>query len=112
MFARIEARISTALRRTAFGAAGVVLALVGLAFLTMAAWIGLAAALGAASAALVIGGAYLGLGCIFMAVAALSGARPERHVQPSDPMPDLVNAFVAGLGHGANARERYDHIRH
>ena len=112
MFARLEAAISRALRRTALGAAGALFCLVGLVFLTVAAWVALVAILGVVQAALVIGGAFFGIGAIFM---GLSMRKPSHHVAHPpvrQPMPDLMGAFMSGMGQGTRAGEQFKSARH
>ncbi|EAQ04846.1 hypothetical protein OB2597_06170 [Pseudooceanicola batsensis HTCC2597] len=92
-------------RRAGFGLAGAFLMLIGAGFLTVAAWIALAAARDAQFAALVIGCAYFGLGAL---VVALGTRRP--HVAPPPAAAagltagGLGAAFAQGFGAGAAAR--------
>lgn len=77
--------------------------LVGIAFLTVSAWFGLTLVTTKAIAALIIGGAYFGVGLIILAIAS---ARP-RYVPPPPPpitSTTLVAAFFEGLQAGKGAR--------
>ncbi len=115
----IRDRIGRAARRGALGLAGGLCLAIGIAILTVAAWILMAAATDHFTAALTIGLIYAGLGLILIAVASRS---PERHHpagaevpppggRPKGPPPDLVNAFFEGLGAGIAARKGYDRGR-
>lgn len=111
MFHRLEQKIEHAVRRTAFGLAASVCMAIGLAFLTVAAWIWLVAIAGALEAALIIGAIYMGVGFILLALAA---RRPpqRRYVAPDvPPMPDLASAFAQGLGRGMSLRNQYEKAR-
>lgn len=115
--------IADAGRRAVLGLGAMLLLTVGLAFLTVAAFIALAALRDPLFAALVIGLAYLGLGLILMALAgrrppappqpspeelaeraarrdaALRAAMAEAglHVPPKGESPPLIEAFLFGL---------------
>lgn len=113
----IEARISLAIQRAVFGAIGAILLLIGLIFLTVAAWIGLAGALSALSAALIIGAVYFGLGLIVFAIASFrkyrvkvqgSTAAAAESAPPSGGrfLPAAAQAFMVGLTAGFSASGR------
>lgn len=116
MFRSVERKVARAARRSALGAVAVVAFLVGLAFLTVAAWIAMTAAASALAAALLIGFAYLALGAILVAVASAMGSRrhaphapehdrPPPYAPPSG-MPPLAQAFLYGMEAGSAARRR------
>lgn len=85
---------------------------VGLVFLTVAAWIALEASVGSMYAAVVIGGTYMGIGLILLGI--MSSDASPRHPEPrSDPArapasddigPQVIAAFVSGLKAGQKAR--------
>jgi hypothetical protein len=103
-------------RRAALGFGAAVLLLIGLAFLTVAAWLALAALRDPLFAALVIGLVYLGLGLILLAMAgrrappppppdpatrddALRAAMAQAglNVPPKGEFPPLIESFLFGL---------------
>ncbi|MCB1331080.1 MAG: hypothetical protein KDK28_17265 [Maritimibacter sp.] len=90
--------------RLALGLTGAGLAVAGLVLLLRAAWLGLAAALGALWATLILGGALVLLGALLLAL----GTRPAR----SEPRPDTalilqaLTAFFDGLAAGRSSRDR------
>lgn len=112
MFANLFLSMRLAVQRAAFSAVAGILMLVGLAFLTVAAWIGLAAAYSTLVAAVVIGCAYMGLGFIILAIASLRRPLPPP-VAPAPPLPGaapvgfsaagVLGAFVQGIGAGIAA---------
>lgn len=97
--------------RSAFGVAGALCLIVGIVFLTVAAWMAISLAAGAVTAALIIGGTYTGVGLILFAVARLVRSRP---VVPPAPVvapqtqliSGIVAAFVEGVVAGIAARKR------
>lgn len=101
--------VSRRLRRAALKAelslAGVICALVGVTFLTIAAWLALAAALSSPAAALILGMAYLGLGLVFLALAG-NPPRRSRHAQATPQAETAVEAFLMGLSAGLGAGRR------
>jgi len=114
------ARLSVAMRRAALGAAGGVLAVVGVVFLTAAGWRALATASGPAAASLVVGAVYLVLGMILFFMAsrndraarlreaearAAEAEALRRRTQPA-PMDRVMAAFFEGLAAGSSARRR------
>ena len=108
MFA-FEQRLASLARKTAWGAAGAVLTLVGIAFLTVAAWLLLAAAQSALFAATVIGCVYLGVGAIALALSARSPHSPTanttaQQVGDLSPLQLVAVSFLQGLEQGARAR--------
>jgi hypothetical protein len=91
-------------RRSALGLAGVLFAGVGVGFLTAAAFQGLSIWNGPIVAALVLGGVYLGLGLIFLALSKRDEP-PAREIEiRGSPMLRVVDAFFEGVEAGASAR--------
>lgn len=112
--------LSFALRRMALRAgaslAGAVLIAVGLAFFTGALWLVLVEMRDALFAALVLGGLYLGLGLIVLALALrhprrklpygyppAAPAPPAPGAAPGATMPGLMGALMQGVGAGLAA---------
>ncbi|WP_245964136.1 phage holin family protein [Roseovarius spongiae] len=102
-----------AVAMTALGLAGGLLLIVGMAFLTVALWIFLAAAESALIAALVIGLLYVGLGLILFAVASARRRRAERRAAlaaaqtpKSSPLMQVAEGFAIGMQAGRAARSR------
>lgn len=91
------------LRRAGFGLGGAFLMLIGLAFLTVAAWITLVEMRDAQFAALVLGAGYFGLGLV---VAVLGTRRPYIPPAAAAPMSmsGLSAAFAQGFGAGVATR--------
>lgn len=105
MFANLILSARLAAQRAAFNAFGAILLLIGIGFLTVAAWIGLAAAFGTLIAALVIGCVFVGLGLLFMAMASIRRLLPPAAPAPAAAaapvgMAGLVGALVQGIGAG------------
>ncbi|SDX44965.1 phage holin family protein [Litoreibacter albidus] len=108
MFEAIEYKAKTAARKVALSSLGGLMLAVGLGFLTAAAWMYVTLIADAMTAALVIGGAYVGLGLILM---GLSSARKveTHHATPtpaSSQPPPLMQAFLQGMQAGAQAQRR------
>ncbi|WP_375691462.1 hypothetical protein [Pseudooceanicola sp. LIPI14-2-Ac024] len=113
MFGNVIYSAKVTAQKAAISMGGVILLLIGLAFLTSAAWIALSEARSTLFAATVIGCAYFGLGLILLAVASMR--RPVPPPAPAavaaDPasqvtltLGTLTGAFVQGLGAGIAAR--------
>lgn len=101
MIYAIQARIHYTVRRLLGSALGGFFMLIGVGFLTVAAWIALVAAYGALNAALGLGGGFILLGLIVIAVA--------RHRRAYVPAPTaglgaLMEAFLAGRAAGTSMR--------
>ncbi|MGI3168560.1 phage holin family protein [Pseudooceanicola sp. C21-150M6] len=101
------ASLRLSLRRAGFGLAGLCLFCIGLAFLTVAAWIALSDLRDALFAATVIGCSYAGLGLII----AVLGMRRPRRMPPPQPvsLAGLGAAFAQGFGAGAATRSSMRH---
>ena len=108
MIAAFTARAGRAMRVTALGVVGGVLMLTGLAFLTVAAWVALAAALGHAIAALILGGLYLLLAGAVFAVAASVGRRPPPAPAATTGLTiaTVAEAFILGMTAARRKRDR------
>lgn len=83
--------------------------LIGLAFMTVAAWIALAEHYDTLVAALVLGCAYIALSAVLVAILASRGRRPTPKPAPpprpaSDPLA-LVEAFLGGFEAARNRRK-------
>lgn len=93
--------LKMSLRRAGFGLGGAFLVLIGLGFLTVAAWITLVEMRDAQFAATVIGAVYVGVGLL---VAVIGGRRPVHHppraAHPGN-MSGLSAAFAQGFDAGA-----------
>lgn len=108
----IGARISRAFRAAGIGAGAALCLLVGMAFLTVAGWISLVAAYGAAKAALIIGLAYTGFGLAGLGMASVVAKPPEHvphdaeHTRHSDIdlYVRLLDGFATGMQAGRKAR--------
>lgn len=99
MLARVREDAARAAQTAALTGLGAILAAVGLGFLTVAAWIALAAAKGAVFAALILGGCYAGAGLL---IAGLALARHGRQAGTGDAAADLryahmTAAFLSGF---------------
>lgn len=92
-------------QRLSLGLAGGLCALTGLALLTVAGWIALAAIAGHQTAALVFGAAYLGAGLILMGLARNRTQPPQAKLE-SAPAQDPVAAVMAGFMQGVQAGAR------
>lgn len=105
----VEHRAAKLSRRVVLGLAGAVTLAVGLGFLTVSAWLVLAALNGTVFAAGVIGTAYAGIGLILLALAAAGPARQDEEAPPEDrygPFVQMATGFAAGLEAGRAARDR------
>ena len=98
--------------RTAMLSAGAALfLLIGLLFLTLAAWLYLITVTTALTAALILGAVYFGFGFLLLAMAGSDrapAAQAPRQEDPSatehDGLKNLVMAFLAGITAGQKAR--------
>ncbi|MBQ1203101.1 MAG: phage holin family protein [Loktanella sp.] len=109
----LQDRARLAARAAAFTVVGVVFALTGLGFLTVALWLALAEYENALMASAVVGVVYLVLGTVFFLIA---GSRRARSVTPSqqaapppmagdyEPFLRMAEAFSVGMAAGRAAR--------
>ncbi|MGY9045985.1 hypothetical protein P775_17415 [Puniceibacterium antarcticum] len=91
-------------RAVAFSLAGALLLLVGVAFLTIAAWLTLERVGDSLLAAQVIGCVYVAGGLIFFAIASLQKRRVYRRPPPvagaPDPLLQMFEGFLMGMDAG------------
>jgi len=110
MFHAIKSAIQRGARTVALSSAASLLIAVGLAFLTVSAWMALAAVLEPVAVAAILGGAYTGAGLIVLALA--SRPDPHRRAQaesgPAAPVPAdaIVQSFLTGMATGQSAGAR------
>ncbi|RFP91054.1 phage holin family protein [Rhodobacteraceae bacterium 63075] len=119
----IQDRARQAARATAFSVMGVVFGLVGLGFLTVALWIVVANHESALVAYSVIGGLYVVLGFILLALGAQTGGSPDtghrsghRHdtrdhapeAPAKEPLVQIAEGFAVGMQAGRAMREERD----
>lgn len=104
----IEQKMRGAARKAGCITAGSVLATVGAAFLTGAAWIYLSAELSAFLAALVIGCAYMGVGAIVLALGVGSSKSSHNdepnHVKAETPAQLVLLSFLQGMEQGRQSQ--------
>ncbi|MEC7764754.1 MAG: phage holin family protein [Pseudomonadota bacterium] len=117
MIAALEYRLRLAVRRTMFGVASGILLFVGVAFLAVAAWIGLRAFLEPLDLALIFGGVFVGLGLIMLAMTRTSRAKISMAPSVNAPMSTVApmagiaaagtlgSAFIQGITAGMAARK-------
>ena len=119
MFDNLKSAAAETARRTAVGLAAAVSLLIGLLFLTLAAWIALASVADNLTAALIIGAVYVGLGLILL-VFALTRQDKAKTYHPAlgatasrnkSPFNGLAAAFFEGLGAGLLARDQFSQSR-
>lgn len=115
----IQDRARQAARATAFSVMGVMFGLVGLGFLTVALWIVVANHESALVAYSVIGGLYVVLGFILLALGAQTGGSPDtghRHdthdhapeAPAKEPLVQIAEGFAVGMQAGRAMREQRD----
>ena len=98
--------------RTAMLSAGAaIFLLIGLLFLTLAAWLCLVTVTTTLTAALILGAAYFGVGFLLLALAGADGNASRQPQQQEaqvstehDGLKNLVMAFLAGITAGQKAR--------
>lgn len=108
MLGRIEQKFAHAGQKAMFGLGAMFCLFAGFGFLTIAAWIWIAAISDAITAAVVIGAFYVGVGFILLACALM---RPvPREAAPKSPpnppttdAPPLMAAFIYGMQAGAQS---------
>lgn len=114
MIGQIEHKLRRTAQKTAIGAVGSILILVGVGFLTAAAWMGLSLIADSLVAASVIGGAYTGVGLIVLGVSSARSKREayvppqKREVHGAEALTGLAGAFMEGMSAGMAARDGYD----
>ncbi len=105
----IKDKVADTAKRAGLLSGGLLFCLVGLGFLTVSGWFALLPILGVQTTALVIAGAYLGIGLIMIGVGSQSRQRvaphpatqPEPTSAPQDP--PMMQAFMYGLQAGSQA---------
>ena len=100
-----------ALRTAMLSAGAALFLLIGLLFLTLAAWLYLITVTTTLTAALILGAVYFGMGFLLLAIAGSDGeaaAQPSRQEDSAasdhDGLKNLVMAFLAGITAGQKAR--------
>lgn len=117
MLATVTYAARDAAKRTAFGFVSMLFLVVGLGFFSVAGWIAIVAAADVMTAALVLGGGYVGLGLILAALAArrtrvpVHAAHPAAAAPPGHPAGNaalflgIAEALAAGIAAGQTARQ-------
>ncbi len=112
MLGSLKSKAAKTAKRAGLLTGGLLAMTVGAAFLTVAAWIYLAAVTDTLTAALVIGGAYSGIGLLLAGMASTGSsqdteAEAAHHAaqqsHTAGEQPPLVQAFLVGMQAGANA---------
>ena len=96
MLRRLERRLQRLIKKAVAGFVGAVFLIVGAAFLTTAAWIGLAHVTNHGIAALILGGLWVIVGVIAMGIATKREKPDPRDLQP-DPTLAMASAFLSGF---------------
>jgi fatty acid desaturase len=115
MFSLISQRIHHAATRTAqtaaLGAGAVFLLVIGLGFMTLAAWLFLISVTAPVNAALIMGAVYLGAGCLVLVALSVRNNRQEKQASPppvsataDTVLMQLVTAFITGITAGRKSR--------
>ena len=108
MLGALERKLAKAARRSALAGVGVLMAIVGLGFVTVAGWLVLSELRDTTFAAMVLGMIYLGVGTIALGLAC---SRPRPHPAPlpdPNPLAALLPAFLAGFAQGRDMRTPKD----
>ena len=107
----VRGSLRRALRTAMLSAGAALFLLIGLLFLTLAAWLYLITVTTALTAALILGAVYFGVGFLLLAMAGSNrapAAQAPRQEDPSatehDGLKNLVMAFLAGITAGQKAR--------
>ncbi|MEX3316102.1 phage holin family protein [Sulfitobacter sp. PS-8MA] len=107
----LRGSVRRAARTAMLSVGAAIMLLIGLLFLTLAAWLFLITIASAMTAALILGALYLGIGFIMLAMAgAEDRAAPSKpsakapSAQEHDGGKNLAMAFLAGLSAGQKAR--------
>lgn len=111
MFSKIQNKAARAAKRAGLLTGGLLMCAVGTGFLTVSAWFALVPMVGLTMTALIIGGAYLGVGCIMIGV---TSGEPAEHDTPAEQRqtamnedaPALMQAFMYGMQAGGQAGRR------
>lgn len=104
-------RARYAARRTAYSAFAMVLLIIGLVFLTVAAWLVLVELRDPTFAALVLGGVFVGLSLVIFAISAMTKPKPPVVAPPPSnavTLAALIEAFTIGMGAARARRHRDD----
>lgn len=102
MIKKFQRQLAQGARRAAWATAGTLLLVVGIGFLTAAAWMVLSTLKDAQFAALVIGFVYVGLGGLVVAIGMTSNRAPDirslpHPVGPDDTLERMAAAFFTGF---------------
>lgn len=104
----LQRKATQAVKRAGLMTAGSLLCVVGVGFLTAAAWLQLSLTFSDALSALIIAVVYLGLGFLAMGLSKseMQGSEPTQlHVsEPKSDAPPIMQAFLYGIQAGANAK--------
>lgn len=108
----IKAKVANTAKRAGLLSGGLLFCMVGLGFLTVAGWFALLPILGAQTTALVIAGAYFGIGLIMIGIGSQSSdhdtkqyaVHPDDQPQQSDA-PPMMQAFLYGMQAGSKANQ-------
>lgn len=113
--ASIGAEVRATARTASLGVLGLVFALVGIGFLTVALWLFVVTVGSALIAAVIIGALYCAVGCLLLAIAASRSRAQERakRLAAAQAAPDarspfvqMAEGFAIGLQAGRSARGR------
>ncbi len=119
MIAQLRYFVARGVKRIALGASGILLMIIGAGFLTTAGWIVLEEMFDAKTAALIIGGGFVGAGVLVIGFAKHAQKREMRTAamaasataQTELPLAALVAAFMQGIGAGSAARRGFSSAR-
>lgn len=109
MFGSVKRSIKSGARKAALSTVASLLLCVGLAFLTAAAWFALATVLETMMVAATLGGAYLGIGLIVLAVALRSSDNhhdSEGHAPGPQQTEAIIQSFLTGMATGQGVAAR------
>ena len=122
MLTQIKHTATKAARKAGLMTGGLLCVVIGLGFLTVAAWLYLAAAIDRPSAAMIIGAIYAGLGLLLVGFASLKSPTSSESKSRFDPLRDaesqakpatnsspLMQAFLFGLQAGTSASSASRH---
>lgn len=107
----LRGSVRRAVRTAMLSAGAAIFLLIGLLFLTLAAWLYLITVTTTLTAALILGAAYFGVGFLMLALAGSDGSTARQAPQQEEPtsaehdgLKNLVMAFLAGITAGQKAR--------